>query len=89
MTPARARAFDFFADGLTHSKSQAAHEANVSAGVIDGLIDEGTLETVLLPPASVGSSETWNQVWTAFAFTSAKSAAARSAAICAATVNGV
>jgi primosomal protein N' (replication factor Y) len=53
MTPARARAFDFFVDGLTHSKSQAAHEANVSAGVIDGLIDEGTLETVVLPPEKV------------------------------------
>jgi len=53
MTPARARALSFFTDGLTHSKSEAAQEANVSAGVIDGLIDEGTLETVVLPPEKV------------------------------------
>jgi primosomal protein N' (replication factor Y) len=50
LTPARARALKFFADGLTRSKAEAAQEAGVSAGVIDGLIDEGTLETVMLPP---------------------------------------
>jgi primosomal protein N' (replication factor Y) len=50
LTPARARALKFFADGLTRSKAEAAQEAGVSAGVIDGLIDEGTLETVVLPP---------------------------------------
>jgi primosomal protein N' (replication factor Y) len=53
MTPARARALEFFADGLTRSKSEAALEAGVSAGVIDGLIDEGTLEAVVLPPEKV------------------------------------
>ncbi|MEP7029829.1 MAG: primosomal protein N' [Pseudolabrys sp.] len=53
MTPARARALQLFADGLTRSKSEAAIEAGVSAGVIDGLIDEGTLETVVLPPEKV------------------------------------
>jgi primosomal protein N' (replication factor Y) (superfamily II helicase) len=55
MTPARARALGLFADGLVRSKSEAAHEAGVSAGVIDGLIDEGTLETVVLPPEPVMS----------------------------------
>ena len=55
MTPARARALGLFADGLVRSKSEAAHEAGVSAGVIDGLIDEGTLETVVLPPEPVVS----------------------------------
>ena len=50
MTPARARVLQLFADGLTRSKGEAAQEAGVSAGVIDGLIDEGTLETVVLPP---------------------------------------
>jgi primosomal protein N' (replication factor Y) len=53
MTPARARALRLFADGLTRSKSEAAQEASVSAGVIDGLINEGALETVLLPPEPV------------------------------------
>jgi len=53
MTPARARALKIFADGLTRSKGEAAQEAGVSAGVIDGLIDEGALETVVLPPEKV------------------------------------
>ena len=38
---------------MTRAKSDAAHEAGVSAGVIDGLIDEGTLETLVLPPEPV------------------------------------
>ncbi len=53
MTPARARALKFFADGLTRTKTEAAQEASVSASVVDGLIDEGTLETVVLPPEKV------------------------------------
>jgi primosomal protein N' (replication factor Y) len=53
MTPARARALNLFADGLMRTKVEAAQEAGVSAGVIDGLIDEGTLETVVLPPEKV------------------------------------
>jgi primosomal protein N' (replication factor Y) len=50
MTAARSRVISLFADGLTRSKSEAAKEAGVSAGVIDGLVDEGALETVTLPP---------------------------------------
>ena len=42
-------------DGLLRSKGEAAEEAGVSIGVIDGLIDEGTLETVALPPEPVGA----------------------------------
>ena len=38
---------------MVRGKSEAAREAGVSAGVIDGLIDEGTLETVVLPPEPV------------------------------------
>ena len=53
MTAARARALHLFADGLVRSKKEAAQEAGVSMGVIDGLIDEGSLETVVLPPESV------------------------------------
>jgi primosomal protein N' (replication factor Y) len=50
MTSARARVLQLLADGMVRAKSEAAHEASVSAGVIDGLIDEGTLETLVLPP---------------------------------------
>jgi primosomal protein N' (replication factor Y) len=49
MTPARARVLALFADGFTRAKGDAAREAGVSASVIDGLIDEGTLVTVVLP----------------------------------------
>ncbi len=38
---------------MARAKSDAAQEAGVSAGVIDGLIDEGTLETLVLPPEPV------------------------------------
>ena len=54
MTAARARILKVLAeDGMARSKSDLAHEAGVSAGVIDGLIDEGTLETLVLPPEPV------------------------------------
>src|SRR5580692_8121390 len=53
MTPARQRVLALFADGMVRGKSDAAREAGVSTGVIDGLIDEGTLETVVLPPEPV------------------------------------
>src|SRR5689334_19308269 len=53
MTTARARALKLLADGMVRAKSEAAHEAGVSAGVIDGLADEGTLETLVLPPEPV------------------------------------
>jgi len=50
MTSARARVLRLLSDGLTRAKGDAAREAGVSAGVIDGLVDEGTLETIVLPP---------------------------------------
>jgi primosomal protein N' (replication factor Y) len=53
MTPARQRVLALFADGMVRGKSDAAREAGVSVGVIDGLIDEATLETVVLPPEPV------------------------------------
>jgi len=53
LTPARARVLALFADGLTRAKGDAAREAGVSAGVLDGLIDEGTLAAVVLPPDPV------------------------------------
>lgn len=53
MTAARMRVLQLLADGLVRSKSEAAQEAGVSGGVIDGLIDVGALETIVLPPEPV------------------------------------
>ena len=52
-TAARERVLALLADGLVRGKAEAAREAGVSTGVIDGLIDEGTLETVVLPAEPV------------------------------------
>ncbi len=49
MTPARHRLIEALSDGLLHGKSDVAKEAGVSAGVIDGLVDEGTLATEPMP----------------------------------------
>src|SRR6059058_2587112 len=51
MTPARRRLIELLSDGLLRGKSEAAKEAGVSAGVIDGLVDEGTLTTEAMPRA--------------------------------------
>ncbi|HMG78613.1 MAG TPA: primosomal protein N' [Xanthobacteraceae bacterium] len=53
MTPARQRVLALLADGMVRGKSEAAREAGVSVGVIDGLVDEGTLEVLVLPPEPV------------------------------------
>jgi primosomal protein N' (replication factor Y) len=53
MTPARARVLRLLADNLVRAKGDAAREAGVSPGVIDGLVDEGVLETLALPPEPV------------------------------------
>jgi primosomal protein N' (replication factor Y) (superfamily II helicase) len=50
MTPARARVMAVVEGGLVHAKGELAQAAGVSPGVIDGLVDEGTLETIALPP---------------------------------------
>jgi primosomal protein N' (replication factor Y) len=49
MTGARRRVLDLAADGLAWSKSGLAAGAGVSAGVVDGLLAQGTLELVSLP----------------------------------------
>src|ERR1044071_7463248 len=51
MTPARRRVIEVLSDGLLHGKSDAAREAGVSTGVIDGLVDEGTLTVETMPRA--------------------------------------
>src|SRR5271168_4156892 len=53
MTGARARVIELLADGMVRGKSEAARESGVSSGVIEGLIDEGTLAAVVLPPEPV------------------------------------
>src|SRR5256884_2210357 len=52
LTPARRRLIGVVSDGLLHGKSEAAKEAGVSAGVIDGLVDEGTLTVEPMPRLS-------------------------------------
>jgi primosomal protein N' (replication factor Y) len=53
MTMARQRVLRALEDGMVRARGDAAREAGVSTGVIDGLVDEGTLETVVLPPEKV------------------------------------
>ncbi len=48
MTPARKRVLAAAAGGLAFQKSVLAQAAGVSAGVIDGLVDEGALEAISL-----------------------------------------
>ena len=50
LTPARRRLIEVLSDGLLRGKSEAAKEAGVSSGVIDGLVDEGTLAVETMPP---------------------------------------
>ena len=49
MTPARKRALDIAADGMVRAKVALAAEAQCSTGVIDGLVESGTLVEVMIP----------------------------------------
>ena len=53
-TPSRAKVLALMADGLARTKSEAAREAGVSVGVIDGLVDDGALEAITLAPEAAG-----------------------------------
>ncbi|MDB5590893.1 primosomal protein N' [Enterovirga sp.] len=53
MTPARTRVLQAAEGGLIHLRRELADRAGVGTGVIDGLVDEGTLETVALRPEPV------------------------------------
>jgi primosomal protein N' (replication factor Y) len=55
MTKARQRVVTLLADGMVRGKGEAGREAGVSVGVINGLIDDGALETVVLPPEPVAA----------------------------------
>jgi primosomal protein N' (replication factor Y) len=75
MTPARRKVLAALADGLARAKGEAAREAGVSGGVIDGLVDEGALETILLPAESV--AEPLDADYAATALNDAQQEAAR------------
>src|SRR5690349_16238730 len=49
LTTARRGVIEVLSDRLLHDKSEAAKEDGVSAGVIDGLVDEGTLTVEAMP----------------------------------------
>ncbi|MCK0198068.1 primosomal protein N' [Ancylobacter sp. 6x-1] len=49
-TAARQRVITALSDGLLRAKAEAAKDAGVSASVVDGLVDEGVLETLVIPP---------------------------------------
>jgi primosomal protein N' (replication factor Y) (superfamily II helicase) len=53
LTAARGRVLALLADGIARAKSEVAQATGVSPGVIDGLIDEGTLEALPLPPEAI------------------------------------
>lgn len=53
MTVARERVLAALADGLARGKRDVAEAAGVTPGVVDGLVDEGVLETLVLPPDPV------------------------------------
>jgi primosomal protein N' (replication factor Y) (superfamily II helicase) len=55
VTPARTRVLALLADGLVRPKREAAEQAGVSPGVIDGLVDEGTLEAIAMAPEPVAA----------------------------------
>jgi primosomal protein N' (replication factor Y) len=81
MTAARQRVLGLFADGLSHGKADAAREAGVSTGVIEGLIDEGTLETLVLPPDPVAQKPDPDFVQTEFSAEQQAAAAALQATV--------
>jgi primosomal protein N' (replication factor Y) (superfamily II helicase) len=80
-TVARERVLALLADGMVRGKSEAAREAGVSAGVIDGLIDEGTLETLVLPPEPVAEKPDPDFAVTDFSADQAAAAAALKATV--------
>ncbi|BDV35255.1 primosomal protein N' [Methylocystis iwaonis] len=53
LTPTRARVLEAAQGGMAFSKKALAEAAACSTGVIDGLVDEGALETIAAPPEPV------------------------------------
>jgi primosomal protein N' (replication factor Y) (superfamily II helicase) len=80
-TAARERVLALLADGMVRGKAEAARESGVSAGVVDGLIDEGTLETVVLPPEPVAEKPDPDFITTDFTGAQATAAAELTATV--------
>jgi primosomal protein N' (replication factor Y) len=57
MTPARARVLAIADEGHVMAKAELARAASVSAGVVDGLIDEGALEAIALAPDAMAAPD--------------------------------
>jgi primosomal protein N' (replication factor Y) len=55
MTDARRRVLEAAEDGLAWPKSGLATAAGVATGVVDGLVSQGTLELVQLPPKPIAA----------------------------------
>jgi len=81
MTPARRRVLEAAQGGLVHLKRELAAAAGVSMTVLDGLVDEGTLEAVALAPEPVAEAPDPD-----FARTNLSEAQAEAAAVLARTV---
>jgi primosomal protein N' (replication factor Y) (superfamily II helicase) len=90
ITPARARVIAAAQGGLVHVKRELAVAAAVSTGVIDGLVDEGTLETVALKPEPVAEPPDLDHARAALSETQGAAAHVLSAAVatCAAATSG-
>jgi hypothetical protein len=58
LTPTRARVLEAAQGGMAFSKKALAEAAACSTGVIDGLVDEGALETIAAPPEPVARVQT-------------------------------
>ncbi|HEX3939123.1 MAG TPA: primosomal protein N' [Xanthobacteraceae bacterium] len=81
MTAARRRVLDLLADGMLRGKGEAAREAGVSLGVIDGLVDEGALLTVVLPLEPVADKPDPDFAQSEFSAAQANAAAAMKATV--------
>ncbi len=55
MTAARTRVLEVSADNLARTKADLARLSGASSGVIDGLVKDGALRIVELPPEPIGS----------------------------------
>jgi primosomal protein N' (replication factor Y) len=53
LTSARERVLEMVEDGIAWTRSGLAHAAGTSTSVVDGLVKQGSFETVFLPPPPV------------------------------------
>jgi primosomal protein N' (replication factor Y) (superfamily II helicase) len=80
-TPARSKVLAAAQDGLVRLKRELAQQAGVSLGVVDGLVDEGTLETVALRPEPVAETPDPDHAATILSEDQSEAAAALTAAV--------